>query len=135
MIRRPPRSTRTDTLVPYTTLFRSHDLVADRGVALDEFGRVGVHVDHLEFELGGLAEQILQRLRILQARHLDDDPVAALLDDRRLLGAVFVATAAHDLGRDGHRGLDRLCEARLRGGSGGPRVGAEVVGACRYRWS
>src|SRR3546814_4141463 len=33
MIRRPPRSTRTDTLFPYTTLFRSdqafHDLVAD----------------------------------------------------------------------------------------------------------
>src|SRR3546814_1129617 len=24
MLRRPPRSTRTDTLVPYTTLFRSH---------------------------------------------------------------------------------------------------------------
>src|SRR3546814_17963975 len=28
MIRRPPRSTRTDTLFPYTTLFRSN---ADRG--------------------------------------------------------------------------------------------------------
>src|SRR3546814_15639643 len=27
MIRRPPRSTRTDTLFPYTTLFRSHELV------------------------------------------------------------------------------------------------------------
>src|SRR3546814_5837677 len=26
MIRRPPRSTRTDTLVPYTTLFRSSPL-------------------------------------------------------------------------------------------------------------
>src|SRR3546814_18375367 len=26
MIRRPPRSTRTDTLFPYTTLFRSADL-------------------------------------------------------------------------------------------------------------
>src|SRR3546814_6015417 len=26
MIRRPPRSTRTDTLFPYTTLFRSHEL-------------------------------------------------------------------------------------------------------------
>src|SRR3546814_10295382 len=26
MIRRPPRSTRTDTLFPYTTLFRSHYL-------------------------------------------------------------------------------------------------------------
>src|SRR3546814_12177597 len=29
MIRRPPRSTRTDTLFPYTTLFRSH-LLLDR---------------------------------------------------------------------------------------------------------
>src|SRR3546814_5841784 len=31
MIRRPPRSTRTDTLFPYTTLFRSRRR-ADRGV-------------------------------------------------------------------------------------------------------
>src|SRR3546814_11113863 len=31
MIRRPPRSTRTDTLVPYTTLFRSpHRPAADQ---------------------------------------------------------------------------------------------------------
>src|SRR3546814_4412640 len=33
MIRRPPRSTRTDTLFPYTTLFRSnatHQIVHDR---------------------------------------------------------------------------------------------------------
>src|SRR3546814_8473365 len=29
MIRRPPRSTRTDTLFPYTTLFRSGDLDAE----------------------------------------------------------------------------------------------------------
>src|SRR3546814_1957980 len=28
MIRRPPRSTRTDTLFPYTTLFRSHQRIA-----------------------------------------------------------------------------------------------------------
>src|SRR3546814_7872270 len=28
MIRRPPRSTRTDTLFPYTTLFRSHLIAA-----------------------------------------------------------------------------------------------------------
>src|SRR3546814_13494047 len=28
MIRRPPRSTRTDTLFPYTTLFRSYGTVA-----------------------------------------------------------------------------------------------------------
>src|SRR3546814_13522570 len=33
MIRRPPRSTRTDTLVPYTTLFRSLFPFEDYGVA------------------------------------------------------------------------------------------------------
>src|SRR3546814_5171472 len=32
MIRRPPRSTRTDTLFPYTTLFRSAVGIADPGV-------------------------------------------------------------------------------------------------------
>src|SRR3546814_4410650 len=30
MIRRPPRSTRTDTLFPYTTLFRSHRYCGER---------------------------------------------------------------------------------------------------------
>src|SRR3546814_5303558 len=34
MIRRPPRSTRTDTLFPYTTLFRSYD----RGCPRDGHG-------------------------------------------------------------------------------------------------
>src|SRR3546814_14601615 len=34
MIRRPPRSTRTDTLFPYTTLFRSDDRAGQR---LDNF--------------------------------------------------------------------------------------------------
>src|SRR3546814_1104561 len=33
MIRRPPRSTRTDTLCPYTTLFRSADALRGLGVA------------------------------------------------------------------------------------------------------
>src|SRR3546814_3694863 len=54
MIRRPPRSTRTDTLFPYTTLFRSEmdgrsEMVA--GIAQDEvagtrirmFGQVNLH--------------------------------------------------------------------------------------------
>src|SRR3546814_8116743 len=31
MIRRPPRSTRTDTLFPYTTLFRSHEIFGREG--------------------------------------------------------------------------------------------------------
>src|SRR3546814_10054564 len=64
MIRRPPRSTRTDTLFPYTTLFRSRDgdtalllllhpvhggcaimhfanLVVDAGIEQDAFSRGG----------------------------------------------------------------------------------------------
>src|SRR3546814_19804705 len=43
MIRRPPRSTRTDTLFPYTTLFRSfrraerEKMIGDGGGAADGF--------------------------------------------------------------------------------------------------
>src|SRR3546814_1848103 len=42
MIRRPPRSTRTDTLFPYTTLFRSEH---DRS-GLRHDGRPGHHAAH-----------------------------------------------------------------------------------------
>src|SRR3546814_17236687 len=41
MIRRPPRSTRTDTLFPYTTLFRSQDLGRH-----EEAGRLWAFVYH-----------------------------------------------------------------------------------------
>src|SRR3546814_3862517 len=44
MIRRPPRSTRTDTLFPYTTLFRSRieDQIVEPEVAVDEDARLAV---------------------------------------------------------------------------------------------
>src|SRR3546814_16742353 len=74
MIRRPPRSTRTDTLFPYTTLFRS----------------VFLRQDHV-----GLAQQagrgILQLLAVLRLddaarkraiRNLQDDRVGDFLLDR-----------------------------------------------------
>src|SRR3546814_10549577 len=49
MIRRPPRSTRTDTLFPYTTLFRSHYI---RCLTLP--AREAVHcADRLEAEIDG----------------------------------------------------------------------------------
>src|SRR3546814_11066110 len=55
MIRRPPRSTRTDTLFPYTTLFRSD--------AVDIIARVVKPVAHLlprqAAALGGAAGQRL----------------------------------------------------------------------------
>src|SRR3546814_18122044 len=64
MRRRPPRSTRTDTLFPYTTLFRSEH---DR----PQQGAGG------EAERAALAEQVpLQRLdaeRILEREDLDAD--------------------------------------------------------------
>src|SRR3546814_9159128 len=40
MIRRPPRSTRTDTLFPYTTLFRSDRLVCRNGRGDGQGGRL-----------------------------------------------------------------------------------------------
>src|SRR3546814_3086048 len=54
MIRRPPRSTRTDTLFPYSTLFRSQlarALAADDGIDLRDLhsteptGTAGIYVD------------------------------------------------------------------------------------------
>src|SRR3546814_1613032 len=71
MTRRPPRSTRTDTLFPYTTLFRSDAGAARRGVlvfsdgegapavggplpALRVAGAPGRHVDPLGDHEGGV---------------------------------------------------------------------------------
>src|SRR3546814_11987786 len=53
MIRRPPRSTRPDTLFPYASLFRSHMVVSGGGVIGLELGsvwrRLGAKVTVVEF--------------------------------------------------------------------------------------
>src|SRR3546814_15496388 len=55
MIRRPPRSTRTDTLFPYTTLFRSLGIegkevgIARGGIKVDVHRVVEQHIDAAEF--------------------------------------------------------------------------------------
>src|SRR3546814_8252228 len=41
MLRRPPRSTRTDTLFPYTTLFRSRRVVVGFQPVLPQDDRIG----------------------------------------------------------------------------------------------
>src|SRR3546814_9166077 len=46
MIRRPPRSTRTDTLFPYTTLFRSSVQAEGRKDVRADDREAGVHDDH-----------------------------------------------------------------------------------------
>src|SRR3546814_15720706 len=57
MIRRPPRSTRTDTLFPYTTLFRSHHYYAAQIDGNGEYritGKKGRTVDYCFEILSGL---------------------------------------------------------------------------------
>src|SRR3546814_10271733 len=47
MILRPPRSTRTDTLFPYTTLFRSIKVEADEGsMVIQAAHQVGMYIPH-----------------------------------------------------------------------------------------
>src|SRR3546814_13257457 len=63
MLRRPPRSTRTDTLFPYTTLFRSliGDLFGAGGLlALDQTKRRAVQIEQIVDINGAVAEDILK---------------------------------------------------------------------------
>src|SRR3546814_12312203 len=52
MIRRPPRSTRTDTLFPYTTLFRSHPRRGIVDVGREIGGDRGDRIARIDVALG-----------------------------------------------------------------------------------
>src|SRR3546814_2360524 len=52
MIRRPPRSTRTDTLFPYTTLFRSAHALVSLKCFLPAHRLVAVHVFQMVLPVG-----------------------------------------------------------------------------------
>src|SRR3546814_15508972 len=83
MIRRPPRSTRTDTLFPYTTLFRSE------GTRNGKAGRArGAAVDY-ELSLGRVGEGDRQagRAGYQQAAAIDQQPVARKIA-AQLAGAI-----------------------------------------------
>src|SRR3546814_13665240 len=125
MIRPPPISTRTDTLFPYPTLFRSEVEAARRvlhEVALDV-------VDAAD-------PQRRRGLRVLDllADHLQPEPVRAL--DRR---AHLVADRAFtELARIA-RGQAHEAKRHLRepgvGRSEARRGGQERGWTCRYRWA
>src|SRR3546814_13272850 len=53
MIRRPPRSTRTGTLFPYTTLFRSVEMVVQRRALRGELEAAGDLFDQLGDAVAG----------------------------------------------------------------------------------
>src|SRR3546814_17015038 len=95
MIRRPPRSTRTDTLFPYTTLFRSvvragFASQSDNDQAVDRFrpafAQRGAQVDmvvlaqaHIAAPLAGQADAVARGAEIVgQRRDQAERPRAAL---------------------------------------------------------
>src|SRR3546814_19922794 len=94
MIRRPPRSTRTDTLFPYTTLFRSidatHALV--RFVGLDTYRQAGGGVRRDLFAEGD-AGTYLTDTAVLET--LVRDKLATLTEDVRAEGWAWVEAVPH----------------------------------------
>src|SRR3546814_13371484 len=108
MIRRPPRSTRTDTLFPYTTLFRS-ELVLDI------------------FPLARLVADLRSKLRALRIREAGGPHELERRARRRRL-FVGIGDGEHRRHRTGH---PKLVEIR----SEERRVGKECVSTFRSRWS
>src|SRR3546814_4908260 len=100
IIRRPPRSTRTDTLFPYTTLFRS---LLPEIVQIMEVARV------VAFELVA-RPRFVQRLEraadVLEA--VAEDEVVAPLEHRRLpLVLKILVSLEHRKQSEVHRAQDR----------------------------
>src|SRR3546814_15974578 len=121
MIRRPPRSTRTDTLFPYTTLFRALLEVRDfaalpgRGVR----GRIGdsaLHLGNLRLmrELGAAPPELPARM---QAYETQGQTAIALPRGTHILAMAGVA----DTLKPGRKSEKR-------------RAGKRRVQACRNRW-
>src|SRR3546814_3868837 len=95
MIRRPPRSTRTDTLFPYTTLFRSTrystynglpKLVARLSVASNQLGYLCLSFTKLRFKLRSAA---LCRAGIFVCHMRSEEHTSELQSLMRISYAVF----------------------------------------------
>src|SRR3546814_16042576 len=120
MIRRPPRSTRTDTLFPYTTLFRS-EIPAIVGVGADRIfrgERQAVALDRADCERIGIAAE----LRIVDRDADRSDAARGRSQRRRDFGAVDLCAGPVHIDAEAV-------------GSGGPRWGQEWVSSGRTRWS
>src|SRR3546814_3824697 len=82
MIRRPPRSTRTDTLFPYTTLFRSPQRLTE--IARVELAKLLVEPGDLEPDRLRLPHQPVDLLKVLgdrlELREIDPAQVLGLVD-------------------------------------------------------
>ena len=91
------------------------------------------HVDQPEGQLGGLADEVDELLRIAETRHLHQDAVGALALDRRLDQAELVDAPFDDLDRLVHDLADALDDGRLGDGElDEPAAGIDdVERACR----
>ena len=74
-------------------------VVIQRHLALRRLLHRITGIDHAEIELGGLAKQLLEPGRILQARNLDQNAVGAFALDQRFHRAEFVDAPLDDLDR------------------------------------
>src|SRR3546814_2051179 len=112
MIRRPPRSTRTDTLFPYTTLFRSDD---DRGSAAAEIAElvdleiavIGDKPGQREGQAAALDRALETDFVILHRFLVELDPVreARGADEVEIIAAALIALGIAGVGRDFRREL------------------------------
>src|SRR3546814_15355184 len=123
MRRRPPRSTRTDTLFPYTTLFRSAAWPASI-VRRSSLRRLPVALDLL-----GQAPFMDFGRTVIDAEGADFPE--RLLDD----GVAGHASPAHHLDAAVGDAKQRIRHRYLRHRSEESRVGKECVSTCRSRCS
>src|SRR3546814_6738231 len=91
MIPRPPRSTRTDTLFPYTTLFRSfNNGLTVLGVALTMFDRRNRLSDQVAKDVRAVLGQVVFDTVIPRNVRLSEAPshgLPALIYDHRCAGS------------------------------------------------
>src|SRR3546814_2663492 len=92
MIRRPPRSTRTDTLFPYTTLFRSsdkRDYLREEQMPICTIGEDGEHGDISFTNLRGSDHALDFGVISLSAQGRSEEHTSELQSLMRISYAVF----------------------------------------------
>src|SRR3546814_1836797 len=111
MIRRPPRSTRTDTLFPYTTLFRSQRIEIER-IGSGGRDKLAKLLDLLHLQRPGLVAKGFQ-LRVIVARFAHHSlPRARKLKPQDSMIARARNRSEQKCGEVNHRN-DRECECAL----------------------
>src|SRR3546814_18790687 len=127
MIRPPPRSTRTDTLFPYTTLFRSRGYPQFLGDAIGYF-EIG---DPLGAEALVVGRIIVEATEFIVARFLDVDHERSRLE----IGAED-EFRLRTFGEPALSPAIEHCRAETPAfRSEERRVGKACVNTCRSRWS